>query len=316
MSEDSDISTMSSKEKRKLHAKLKREYDKKTQELAYLFSEEAEEEYIGKAKQLLKTLFDKWSVLADYIEALQKFAAENNVIHGPHGRPRHLWGYFHPDRFVKFAMDRRAFNSVSQGYASDIGYQAIYLMYTELFRFKSQGFDTDIRQCNAVHDSAMSDIPYPMLPLALYLQDHSMTTLSRDYYEDNFKIYPTTLYAMDVDAGQNEAELTSYNKRPDDLAAFVEEVGQKCNIPQHLIDAAKKDAIVLGKLRKRELEGSTYLAKKKKRDTYSLADAQVFQNTIPSLRMWDMVNTYYNDEGLLIEKKSKKAKESKKKEQI
>lgn len=268
-----------------------RRVQKLEQEVAYLYSKEAEEEFIDKAEKLLKALFTAWEVLADFIDEQQKIAKKNNVVFGPHGRPRHLWGYVYPNKSIGSGMDRRVFNSISQGFASDIGYVGIYLMYTFLYeKFTSRGYVSQIRQCNAVHDSSMSELPYPALPLAIYLQEHSMLTLNYTYYREKFGIKPKTLYGFDVECGINEAELSSYNTRPQDLPEYIKQLGIEADMPKSMIKKAMEDAKTIGKLRLREL-------KKKDHEYCGLNSDKVWDNIIPSLNMWKMIEKNYDEEG-------------------
>ena len=281
----------------------KLQLQKDEQQVAYLYSEEAETEYIQKAKDLLKTLFDKWCILAEYIKNLQKTAKRENVIFGPHGRPRHLWGYFHPDRFVRFAMDRRAFNSVSQGFASDIGYIGMYLFYETMFMFKSKGFDLKTKQCSAVHDSQLNDCPYVVLPLVLYLTEHCMVGLNAKYYKDKFGIWPETMYSCDLECGPYESNMEGYNKRPKDLSDYCRIIGEMCNIHPDVIEKVCADAETIGKLRLSELRNTTYLADENKPDVCELVvNPETFDIIVPRLEMWKSLNRYYNEDGSFKEK--------------
>jgi DNA polymerase I-like protein with 3'-5' exonuclease and polymerase domains len=290
---------------RELKAKINELSDKERlqlqrdeQQVAYLYSEEAEEEYIQKAKDLLKTLFDKWSVLAEYIENLQKTAKKENVIFGPHGRPRHLWGYFHPDKFVRFAMDRRAFNSISQGFASDIGYIGMYLFYEAMWLFKSKGFDMKTKQCSAVHDSQLNDCPYVVLPLVLYLTEHCMVGLNAQYYKNKFDIWPQTMYSCDLEVGPDESDMETYNKRPRDLEAFCRKIGIKCNIHPDIVEKVAADARTIGKLRLSELRETTNLSDENKPDVCQLlTNSETFDRIVPSLNMWKSLHRYYEEDG-------------------
>lgn len=266
------------------------------QEVAYLYSKEAEEEYIEKAQVLLDALFSAWHVLNDYIKDQQKEARRNNVIFGPQSRPRHLWGYVYPNKSIGAGMDRRVFNSISQGFASDIGYVGIYLIYSTLFKsFTSKGYNPQIRQCNAVHDSAVSELPYPSLPLAIYLQEHGMLTLNYTFYRKHFGVKPKTLYGFDIDAGINEAELYSYNTRPQDLAEFVKSIGLKAGMPKSIIKDCIQDAKKIGKLRLHEL-------KKNDPEYCGVTKEKIWLKVVPELNMWKNIEDNYDSEGNYLSK--------------
>ena len=164
-----------------------KEYRKLSNQVRYLKSEEASKDYYEKAKDLLRVLSRKWDGLTEYIENLNADVAQSHILFGPHGRPRHLWGHISPDKFAGYAMDRRGFNSMSQGYASDIGYVAMYLMdRVKWDLFDSRGYKTDMLLCNAVHDSAINDLHFRFAPLYMYLQEHCMVYLAREVLQETF----------------------------------------------------------------------------------------------------------------------------------
>lgn len=184
--------------------------------IRYMKSEKAAEEYFQRARDLLEVLYDKWSTLTKFINREQKKAQAHNVVFGPHGRPRHLWGYLHFDKFVGFAMNRRVFNSEGQGYASDYGYTGIYLAKKAKWDlFESRGYTMDTMQTNAVHDSSFNDVAFRFLPLAVYMQEHAMISLTQQYYKQHFGITPTAQYGFDIEIGISEAGVTSWNGRSD-----------------------------------------------------------------------------------------------------
>jgi hypothetical protein len=253
--------------------------------IAYLKTEEADKEYLQQAKDLLEVLSQKWGGLTDYINEMNENTAKTHVLFGPHGRPRHLWGHSSPDRFAKYAMDRRGFNSASQGFASDIGFVSIYLFNRTKFElFDSRGLKTDIMSCNAVHDSAMADMHFRFLPLYTYLQEHSMITIAEEYYKRIFGITAHTKYGFDLEAGIHEAEMTEWNKRPADLPTFVETIGKKLEMPTALFESVLEDAHTIGALRLKELKSNHqgYI--------FSLENENTYQRIVPKLNCFKEIN--------------------------
>lgn len=257
---------------------LRKKYEK---QVRYLKSEEGASDYKDKARELLKVLAKKWCGLTEYIDDLNARVAVEHVNFGPHGRPRHLWGHLSPDKFAKFAMDRRGFNSESQGYASDIGYVSIYLMGRMKYKmFDSRGYKTDMMQCNAVHDSATTDMAFQFLPLYTYLQEHAMVTQAEKYYKKHFGIKTRSHYGFDLEAGVSEAEMIEWNKRPADLVSFVEAVGKNIEMDKSVRDAALRDAETFGKLRLKELKSNSLGYR------MTLLDDEVYEKIVPNLKCW------------------------------
>lgn len=248
--------------------------------LRWLQSEAGEQFYFEKATDLLDVLFKKWHGLDSYIKQEQGIARNTNVVFGPHGRPRHIWGYLHHDVFVHYAMDRRVFNSESQGYASDYGYTSIYLekkVYWDLF--ESRGYEVDILQDNAVHDSSMADMDFRFLPLYTYVAEHAATSLTMDYYRDIFKIRPKTLYGYDLEVGIRESDMMTYSQRPESLVEIINKYAPESGISSKVQKEILHDWEILSKLRTRELFS-------KNPWNMTLANDNVYDSIVPRLKMF------------------------------
>ena len=268
--EDSLLNTeLSEKDRRAMEKKLR-----------WLRSEEGEEFYFKKATALLEVLRKKWGVLTDYIEVQQAEALVNNVVFGPHFRPRHLWGYLHFDRFVHFAMNRRVFNSLSQGYASDYGYTSIYLekkVYWDLF--ESRGYPVDILQDNAVHDSSMSDMDFRFIPLYTYVREHSMISLTQRYYKKFFGITPKSQYGFDIEFGVHEADMEAWNQRPEGLVSIIEKYAPQSGVSDKVKEEVLHDWKILSRLRWHELHSKDVW-------NMSLEQDNVWESIVPRLKMF------------------------------
>lgn len=253
-------------------------------QLNYLRSEQAADDYRQKAKDLLKVLYKKWAGLTKFIEGQQEIAQVNNVVFGPHGRPRHLWGYLHYDKFIHFAMNRRVFNSQGQGYASDYGYTAIYLAkkaYYDLFI--SRGYKIDILQDNAVHDSSFCDMAFQFLPLYTYIQEHAMISLTQEYYKKHFGITPITQYGFDLEIGVSEDDMMGWNGRMDDMEKIIREMAPKSGVSDEVLQATLHDNKILGMLRLEELRSD---------EPYrmTLADQHIWDRIVPRLKCFKVKN--------------------------
>lgn len=262
---------------------LKPDLDKATKaelttKLKYLRSEQAAQDYHEKAVELLKVLSKKWGVLTEFIENEQATAQETNVVFGPHGRPRHLWGYLHFDKFVHFAMNRRVFNSEGQGYASDYGFTGIYLAkkaYWDLF--ESRGHRIDLMQDNAVHDSSFCDMDFRLIPLYAYVQEHAMISLTQQYYKKHWNIVPTTQYGFDIEFGIDEADMMGWDGRSDSLAKIIEEMAPKAGISEKVKNEVLKDNELMGRLRMEELRS-------KNPYKMTLYEDHIYDRIVPRLR--------------------------------
>lgn len=244
-------------ERLKKNALQEEEVEALEKKIRYLKSDKAKDEYLEKATELLAVLEKKWSGLSNHIEDLCAEVRVDHVLFGPHGRPRHLWGHASPDKFAGFAMDRRAFNSKGQGFASDYGFVSIYLFNSVKWKLcDSRGYKTDILTVNAVHDSAMNDMAFQFFPIYTYMQEHAMTTLAEGYYKKHFGIQTPSHYGFDLEAGTDESKLITWNKRPADLPSFVSTLGEMANIPKKELQLVIEDANRIGDLRLEELKSN------------------------------------------------------------
>ena len=269
-----------------------KEVKKIKKEIRFMRSEEGQQFYFQKAKDLLEVLYKKWSVLTKFIEKEQGKAATNNVVFGPHGRPRHLWGYLHFDKFVHFAMNRRVFNSEGQGYASDYGYTSIYLakkLNWELF--ERRGYHVDILKTNAVHDSSFNDLDFRFLPLAVYLQEASMIGETERYYYEHFGIKPTTDYGFDMEIGISEDDMIGWSGRyeggKDNLVDIIRSIGPRTGYNDQVIESVVKDAQLLGKLRLEELRS-------KHPNRATLREQHIYDRIVPRLNCFKDISVNDN----------------------
>jgi len=249
-------------------------------ELKGLRTDESEDYYLKQAEELLAVLAVKWGVLTEFVEAQQAIAREDHVVFGPHGRPRHLWGQLCPDKYVGFGQDRRTFNSLSQGFASDFGFVAIYLLWKLRYDLIiSRGYDIVMNICNAVHDSSSTETEIKYLPIVCYLTEHAMVSKSVDYYRDNFKFSPKSRYGFDMEIGFREDSLEGWDKRPDGLRALIIKFGKEAGMPRDEIKRVLHDNAILGKLRMKELSSSNPYE-------MTLGNSSVYDRVVPRLNMF------------------------------
>ncbi|QIG70349.1 DNA polymerase I protein [Rhizobium phage RHph_N28_1] len=260
-------------------------------QVRYLKSEAGWEEYLAKSYDLLATLKEKWGILTKFINKEQKKAQKYNVVFGPHGRPRHLWGYLHYDKFIGFAMNRRVFNSEGQGYASDYGFTGIYLAKKAKWDlFDSKGLTVDSKQTNAVHDSSFNELEFKFLPLMAYLQEHAMVSKTKEYYKKYFGIESTTDYGFEFEVGISEDKMETWNGRadmpegmasgekdPKSLVELIKYFGPQVGYSEDEIKHVIHDAKLLGKLRLEELHS-------KNPNKMTLEEDHIYSRIVPRLR--------------------------------
>lgn len=211
-----------------------------------------EEYYLNQATEAFTRLRKTWHELFDWMETTQKNAAKTFQVHYPNYRIRHLYGYLSSDIWVHRAMDRRATNSPVQGVASDIGivsvHEATKWAYENCWE---KGIPFDYAPINVVHDANYNDVQFEHMPLGVYLIEHAMSTLPANYYKRHFDWDMGVPLGYDIDIGLNWADLEEWRKRPEQLAAIIDNIGQKLDKKTAKV---QRDAAAIMKVRMQELE--------------------------------------------------------------
>lgn len=163
------------------------------------------------AQALMDKLFETWSGAKEFMDEVQHTGSKELRVFSPINRPRHLWAYLHPDKFVGYAMNRRGPNSLMQGYASDIGIEAGFLVQEEIYKtFLRHRLNFDGRLLMMVHDSFTNEASMRFAPIMLYLQEHGMTTLVMERMEKVFNFKIDIPFAFDFKIGLSEGEMKKW----------------------------------------------------------------------------------------------------------
>jgi hypothetical protein len=228
----------------------------------------------SEAQSLIDIMFERWHSLDSWIHTTHDEGKNNFMIHYPNNRIRHLWAYMHEDIWAHRAMDRRGVNSVIQGFSSDIGVVAVdtYKMWVHK-NITKNGFNFDAFHTNIVHDAQYSDVLYEHLPFAIYLTEHSMSTLPMDYYKDKFDYEISIPLSYGLEFGKDWGSLEEWNFRVNGYDSTKEKDGKtsKTYVPGLLdmirdegkrvdkpYDEVIKDTKFIMGVRQKELEKNPY----------------------------------------------------------
>ena len=176
------------------------------------------------AKELIDKLFTRWSVGSGWIGRIKELGSSALRVVSPLGRVRHLFGYLHFENAVRAAMDRRGPNSIIQGYASDIGFDAGRIFQTLIWSIcASNGIPFNTFQCNAVHDSLETETHWVDAPLTLYFLEHAMTTQAHKMLRETFDAPLLVDLDNDMEFGGSLGHMQKWDGRFDSLAAIMQE---------------------------------------------------------------------------------------------
>lgn len=235
--------------------------------------------YLEQAEDAFRRLEEKWHTMFSWMQTTKEEASKTFVAHYPNGRVRHLWGYLSSDVWAHRAMDRRAVNSVIQGFSADIGIIAANEGSAWCYR---NGYlkdvPVDIRLLNIVHDACYRETPFEQIPLAAYLTEHTMSTMPYKFYRDTFDFEFLVPLGYDVDFGTSWDSLEEWKKRPEMLDDMIDKIGEKIGKTTQEIRRVKKDWALIWDYRSRELE--------KNKPDLMLLDGDRFASIVPKLNMF------------------------------
>lgn len=224
----------------------------------------------SEAQALIDVMFERWHYLKDWIDDTHTEAKNTFMVRYPNKRVAHMWAYLHDDIWAERSMDRRSVNYPIQGFASDIGVASIYCYkYWVYQNITRKGYVLDSKHVNLVHDAQYSDVLYEHLPFAIYLVEHSMSTLPMNYYAEKFGYPINTPLGYGLEFGKNWASLQDWNFRVEGysyekdgkkeyvagLLDMVRDEGKRMDRPYDKVIA---DTKWLMKVRERELQKDPY----------------------------------------------------------
>ena len=132
-------------------------------------------------KSLIDMFFAEFKDGTNWFSFIENYAKANLYVESPIGRRRNLYGYMYPKDGINFnaivgSMNRRARNSVIQGFGSDLAMLALRLFekYKHRFYLKNNIL-ISARVCNSVHDSVELEVAYEHIYWALTMVRFSMT---------------------------------------------------------------------------------------------------------------------------------------------
>lgn len=213
------------------------------------------------AQALMDKLFAAWPQAKAYMDDVQKIGSKNLRVFSPIQRPRHLWAYLHPDKFVHFAMNRRGPNSVVQGLASDIGYAASYCIQREIYHtFILPKLKFDGQLLIMVHDSMTNEVSLRFAPVMMYLLEHGMTTLVQRRMEEVFKFKIDIPFGFDMKMGLSEGNLMTWSEMRVSAAEknFREMAKAGTSAHREQLSDALFNLERIWSVRRRELENDPY----------------------------------------------------------
>ncbi len=213
------------------------------------------------AQKVFDLIFKKtFRVSGDWLDSVKARGRKRVLVNNILGGVRHLWGYLHPERRVKSAMDRRGPNSAIQGTASNLGFVGAYFTRRLLWElFESRGIEIGLCVCNAVHDSTEMEVSPVNIPLAFYLSEHGYTTMIHRWMRDVMGFETSIGFEMDAKVGATLSVMGDATRWDDQVEAVEaalrwgnENLGRDDPVDA-IMPAVRSNARILHEIRRREI---------------------------------------------------------------
>lgn len=165
------------------------------------------------AQKLMDKLFETWSGAKKFMDDTVERGSKRLRVFSPINRPRHLWAYLHPDKWVGYAMNRRGPNSIMQGFAADIVHQSGYCLQEETYQtFIKPGLKFDGQLLLMVHDSMTNEVMFKFAPVMMYLVEHAKTTLVMQRLKKVFGLDIEIPFGFDMGMGLSEGSIEKWKE--------------------------------------------------------------------------------------------------------
>lgn len=190
----------------------------------------------------------------DFIPNNNKQGREVQVLEAPNGHIRHLNGYFldmTPSKFnhdVKVEplaysrSDRQATNSLIQGFASEVGCMAGYLLNKLMWYLEKNGVHTGFMYDNVVHDSVETEVKFEHAPAVMYAIESAYTNLVSREYEKlfDFKMIADLSVELDIGAAYTVDKLYTWDWSEANLIEHMNKIAEDAKDRFEVTEAMKK----------------------------------------------------------------------------
>jgi DNA polymerase I-like protein with 3'-5' exonuclease and polymerase domains len=169
---------------------------------------------LEEAQEIIDKLFEEFPDGAAWLEDAIFLVKKHGHVMTPSGRVRRLWRVYTGKRGVIAAAGRRAQNSPIQGFASEMGCTAAFLILVKSFELIKE-LEWDLKECmpkynRAVHDANYFIAPFKFLIPFIHIQQYMSTNGIADYYEEKFGLKFTIEPEIEIELGASESKYSSY----------------------------------------------------------------------------------------------------------
>ncbi len=153
-------------------------------------------EFVDKSADILEKLYKEFPKAGAWLTQAADSISKFGHVVSINGRVRNMWRVFTGRNGVIAAAQRRGKNSPIQGPASEIGTAGAYLTTLKCYEFLKEfgeeyGWDMDEmfpRYSRAVHDSALTAVPYPFILPYIHIRQYMATNGVTDWYKEKLGV--------------------------------------------------------------------------------------------------------------------------------
>ncbi|MCX6897022.1 MAG: DNA polymerase, partial [Verrucomicrobia bacterium] len=183
---------------------------------------------IAYVEELIRSFFKKFKFMYIWLETTKETARKRLFVEGPTGLRRNLFGYLMPEKWknsyqLKSALDRRAVNSIIQGYSSQTTYRGMNLFIDEVYHRYKDRKEFPMRIFNTVHDSVMFYCSYDHVLECIELIQYSFTDRVMQQMNTDFGIDFQIPIEIDFEIGASLGQMTKYDHKLSDLYEIVKQ---------------------------------------------------------------------------------------------
>lgn len=186
---------------------------KRVQEIDEAIIASQEKDWTAYASDVMKKFFGASKKVEEFLQNSVDQVTKYSHVVAPSGRVRNLWRTIVGKPQVIAAAARRAQNSPIQGFSSEMGCVAAYLILRSSYLYlKKFGDLADYpKYCRAVHDANYYCVPYAAILPFIHIFQYEMTQGVADWYEKLLGLKFTIEPEVEMDIGAHDAATETWD---------------------------------------------------------------------------------------------------------
>ena len=186
-------------------------------------AEAEEHDWVADAQEVMDKMAKEFPRGWAFLQQSKEFVLKDLHVTASHGRVRNLWRSITGRPAIQAAAGRRATNSPVQGFASEAGMTAAWLILSAMYEYV-EDFELDdlfIKYCRAVHDANYYHVPYALVIPHLHIKQYCATYGVAQYYKEEFGFEFLIEPEIEIDIGAHDAKGHTWDWSLNNLADCI-----------------------------------------------------------------------------------------------